>query len=110
MNKVLGTYHADDLVFVFDNQWPPVLSFWNKEDHYIASVFGYFFSNFIWTHNPNNINRTKGRFFEEGAMPSWPRYELEKPLKLVVDVPASLESGISERHCDFWDELLRKGF
>jgi carboxylesterase type B len=98
--KILGTYHASELPFVFGNAWPALVHAFSVKDQTLSNSFQYYWTNFAKTLNPNggvttSMNGTAELF--------WPQFSGQLQ-NLVLDVPASVQIRLYQSQCDFWDQ------
>lgn len=90
---LLGDYHASELVFVFDNQWPIILHDFSDKDKNMAASFGHYWTNMAIHGTPNDVTSPL----------NWPAYNQTTDININMDVPLSVNHGLKGKRCDFWD-------
>merc|ERR1711934_1019053 len=51
---VLGNYHTSELALVFDNEWPPIVHDFDKDEKAISASFRLYWSNMARFGSPNH--------------------------------------------------------
>ena len=93
--RVLGTFHALDLFFVFGHL--DTTGYVPTADEQALSVaMMHAWAKFAATGDPNGT----------GA-PAWSRAEVGADPYLQLDTPISSGDGVRTQQCDFWDSLSR---
>jgi len=95
---LLGDYHASELVFVWDNQFPPILHTFTSRDAAIADAFGLYWTNLGRFDSPN-----------DPAVPvQWPQYSSSSNLNLNISYPIGTSANLLQPFCDFWDGIVKE--
>jgi carboxylesterase type B len=109
----LGVYHSAELVYVFDNEWPPLIHPFSKNDTEIASIFGYYWGNFVKYGNPNgggDGNTFVSEKKESNNLLStieWPKISIDNDVNLRIDLPLYIDTNLLSKVCNFWDDVKR---
>ena len=121
---LLGNYHASELCFVWDNQWPPILHDFSPNDQQIADIFGLYWSNLGrfqtyvlrgWAEERGSIlsGETRRALWFPLRRPNdavvdlfWPPYNATYDTNLNISLPLSLSTGLRNTACDFWDAVM----
>ncbi|XP_022105575.1 acetylcholinesterase-like [Acanthaster planci] len=100
--KWVGAIHADDLPFVFGNSWIPKVFYKIKkplpEERMMSNTIMKYWTNFAKTGSPN-----------DGVVPNWPEYNLDKKQYKDISVYFPTKSGgIRQDYVSFWTNDIPK--
>merc|ERR1719238_1479002 len=92
--QALGNYHSSELALVFDNEWPPIVHTFNKDEQDTSDAFTLY-----WT----NMARYKGD--PNGSLEDkifWPVFNASTELTMGMDIPQALISNLARDACELW--------
>eukprot|EP01138_Halocafeteria_seosinensis_P005113 gb/GECG01005227.1/.p1 GENE.gb/GECG01005227.1/~~gb/GECG01005227.1/.p1 ORF type:complete len:659 (+),score=69.35 gb/GECG01005227.1/:1-1977(+) len=100
---LLGNYHTSELDMVFDNQWPPILHSFNKNEKKLSARMMQYWTNMARFASPN-----------QDAETMWPKYTFgngsndEDQHYMNLRIPLKPDRGLRQKKCDFWDSIVAK--
>eukprot|EP01099_Mayorella_cantabrigiensis_P004543 TRINITY_DN3420_c0_g1_i1.p1 TRINITY_DN3420_c0_g1~~TRINITY_DN3420_c0_g1_i1.p1 ORF type:complete len:585 (-),score=131.46 TRINITY_DN3420_c0_g1_i1:914-2581(-) len=98
--KAAGDYHAFELFFVFDNQWPRGVHNFTAADQTMADTFGYYWGNLGGAQNPNVDETGTQKFL------NWPTYDTKTRTNMALTVPLKTETFLFAKSCDYMDQVI----
>jgi para-nitrobenzyl esterase len=101
-NLFLGDYHASELMFVFDNQWPPILHTFSANDTIVADFINTYWTNMAKYHTPN---APSAKSAELSTVIDWPEYDTQNEENLEINIPLAYKFDLVEERCDYWDTV-----
>jgi len=102
---ILGDYHAAELEFVWDAPIPIIHPF-SANDNAMANTVDTYWSNMVWSGNPNGNATTSSRTGALRGEEYWPQYDNVNMADMVLAVPTQVERDYFESQCEFWDRAL----
>lgn len=91
--KPLGVFHGSELLLVFNT----LSELLDEEEKDLALDVMALWAGFADSGRPNGGTRTRE------ALPTWPAYDPQSDLALIIDTPLNVSSGLKRAECDFWD-------
>ncbi len=106
--SILGVYHAAELPYVFNNEWPPIVHTFDANDKVVANTMGSYWSTFVKTQRPGNgVPFSSSASSSFLALPEWPAYHAGSKAHLELDLTVTSKSGLLDGQCQFWDNLAK---
>jgi len=91
-----GVAHSYELPFVFTELAYAIPYNFTVPEQKLSGDFTAFWIQFATTMNPNF-----------GQTPSWPQYQTNSDMNIVLDLELGVETGYNSKHCDFWDSVAQ---
>eukprot|EP00054_Salpingoeca_dolichothecata_P017906 m.108689 g.108689 ORF g.108689 m.108689 type:complete len:538 (+) comp22643_c1_seq1:56-1669(+) len=92
---IAGDYHASELPFVFDHQWPPILHEFNEDKKLLAEGMTTYWTNMAKVGNPN--------YELPSHVINWPAFNTSTDLNMYLKIPFEVGTHLNAAACDFWE-------